>query len=64
MTANETIKTRAKEKGVKLWEIADALKISDANFSRILRHELPDSKQIFVLQLIDEIAEENEGAIQ
>ena len=41
MTANNEIKSRAKEKGVRLWEIADEIGLIDSSFSRKLRRELP-----------------------
>ena len=56
MTNNE-IRSKAKEKSVKLWQIADALGINDGNFSRKLRHELPEEEKNKILALIDEIAE-------
>lgn len=54
---NQEIKSKAKQKGVKLWEIADAYGINDGNFSRKLRHELPEAEKTKILALIDEIAE-------
>lgn len=37
---NSEVREHAKEKSVKLWQIADALGINDGNLSRKLRHEL------------------------
>ena len=37
--ANEAIKTAAKEAGVKLWEVAAALGMTDGTLSRKLRFE-------------------------
>lgn len=54
--ANERIRAAAKENGVKLWKIADALGVNDGNFSRKLRHELPPDETARILALIDEIA--------
>lgn len=56
MTNNE-IRTKAKEKSVKLWQLADELKISEPTMSRKLRHELPEAEKSKILALIDEIAE-------
>lgn len=56
MTNNE-IRTKAKEKSVKLWQLADELKISEPTMSRKLRHELPEEEKNKILALIDEIAE-------
>ena len=39
---NKKIRTYAKEKNVYLWQIADELNITDGNFSRKLRRELPE----------------------
>ncbi len=36
---NQRIKEYAKEKGVKLWQVADELKIADGQLSRKLRYE-------------------------
>ena len=56
MTNNE-IRAKAKEKSVKLWQIADALKISEPTITRKLRHELSEEEKQKILALIDEIAE-------
>ena len=43
---NTDIREAVKAAGLKLWQIADALGITDGNFSRKLRHELqPDEKE-------------------
>ena len=55
--SNNEIRTKAKEKSVKLWQIADALKISEPTITRKLRHELPEEEKNKILALIDEIAE-------
>lgn len=57
MRANKEIKTRAKEKGVFLWEVADKLGMIDTSFSRKLRHELPANEKNRILKIIDEISE-------
>ena len=56
--ANNIIRTRAKETGVKLWQIADKLGINDGNLSRKLRKELPESEQTKILNIINELAKE------
>ena len=55
-TMNQEIKTYAKEKGVKLWQVADELKITDGQLSRKLRYELPESEREQILSIIDLIA--------
>lgn len=57
MKSNNEIRSKAKEKGIKLWEIAEAMGMQDSAFSRKLRHELPEEEKTKILALIDEIAE-------
>lgn len=64
MKANAIIRTHAKEKGVKLWQLAAALHINDGNLSRKLRFELPEGEQERLLSIIDEIAAQKESAAQ
>lgn len=54
---NKTIRELAKEKNVKLWQIADALGINDGNLSRKLRKELPQEEQKRIISIINELAE-------
>ena len=56
--ANEAIKARAKEKGVKLWQVADRIGLTDSNFSRKLRKELPAADGNMIIGIIDDIAKE------
>ena len=62
MTANNEIKSRAKEKGVRLWEIADEIGLIDSSFSRKLRRELPRDEKDRILAVIDNIAAKRESA--
>lgn len=61
-TSNNDIKTKAKEKGVYLWEIADKLGLIDSNFSRKLRKELSAEEKHTIFKIIDEIASEKKTA--
>lgn len=54
---NKEIRTYVKEKGIYLWEIAEALHINDGNFSRRLRKELPEIQKQQIIRIIDELAE-------
>lgn len=56
MKANLDIKAKAKQYSVFLWEIADKLNVTDGNFSRKLRRELPAEEKQRIFSLIDEIA--------
>ena len=55
---NQAIRSYAKQKGVKLWQIAERLGINDGNFSRKLRRELPESERLALVQIVDELAME------
>lgn len=57
-TKNEQIRVAAKTAGVKLWQIAEAVGLSDGNFSRKLRHELPADERERILDIIEELAKE------
>ena len=54
---NNIIKNYAQKKRVKLWEIAEVLKISDANFSRKLRKQLSAEETQKIFEIIDIISE-------
>ena len=58
---NEAIRNAAKEKGVKLWEIAQKYGISDGNFSRKLRKELSSQETERILQIITDLSEAKEA---
>lgn len=62
MLANTDIRTTAKEKGVRIWEVAEIMKISDPTMTRKLRKELPDTEKQRIFTIIDEIAAEKENA--
>ena len=56
MLANADIRSTAKTKGVRLWEIAEFLKVSDPTMTRMLRRELPNEEKQRFFSIIDEIA--------
>ena len=56
MLANSDIRSTAKTKGVRLWEIAEFLKVSDPTMTRMLRRELPNKEKQRFLSSIEEIA--------
>ena len=60
---NVDIRIAAKERGVKMWEIAEALHIQDSAFSRKLRHELPPQEREKILIIISELSQEKAEAI-
>ncbi|MBC7342775.1 MAG: hypothetical protein H5U02_10100 [Clostridia bacterium] len=56
-TRNNDIREAVKEAGLFLWQIADALGITDAYFSKLLRKELPQEKKATIFQIIKELKE-------
>ncbi len=54
--ANEDIKAYAKQAGVRLWEIAERLNITDVTLSKKLRYELDNDFKGRILQVIDHVA--------
>lgn len=56
METNAEIRNAAKEKGVRLWEIANRVGVNDGNFSRKLRQELPQAEKEKILSIVDDIA--------
>lgn len=60
---NVRIREAAKQAGVFLWEIAERWGCNDGNFSRKLRRELPEDEQEKIIAIIEELAQEKEGAV-
>lgn len=58
MIANADIRSAVRRNGLYLWQIADKLGINDGNFSRKLRHELPDEEKQKIFAIIEELAKE------
>lgn len=54
---NTELRGYAEKRGVKLWELAEAIGITDSTMSRKLRKELPDDDRKKYLSLIDFVAE-------
>ena len=54
--ANESVRREAKKARVALWELADALGISEPTMTRKLRRELETSKQEKLIATIQTIA--------
>lgn len=59
LTANLELKRYARESGVTLWRVAEELGMSDHQFSRKLRHELPDCDHQRVRAIIERLAAED-----
>lgn len=56
---NLDIRKEAEQSNIKLWQIAEYLGITDGNFSRKLRKELPEEEKQKIFQIINELATEN-----
>lgn len=59
IAANVEIREAAKRSGVKLWQVAEEIGMSDAAFSRKLRHELPKEDRERVLSAITRLGAES-----
>lgn len=58
---NNDIKEAAKRAGVRLWQVAEVYGMNDGNFSRKLRKELPQEEKEKILEIIDRLAQEQQG---
>lgn len=55
--SNQEIRETAKNKKVRLWQIADKLGISEPTMTRKLRHELTNKEKKRIIKIINELAE-------
>lgn len=55
---NQEIRRAAESAGVRLWQIADALGISDSSFSRKLRKEFPQDEREKIISIIERLSQE------
>lgn len=62
--ANEAIREKVKATGVRYWEVAERIGISDVTLCRQLRRELPEARQQLILRAIDELARRNANGEQ
>lgn len=58
MKKNIDIRDLIEQSGVKYWEVAEALEITDGNFSRKLRKELSKKEKEFISNKILELNNE------
>lgn len=49
---NNDVRQAARAAGVRLWQIADMIGITDGNFSRRLRRELPEEQKKEIFNII------------
>lgn len=55
------LRNKIKESGLKHWEIALALGISESTFTRWLRRELPERESTQIYAVIDKLIKSKEG---
>ncbi len=55
---NDDLRKLAGDNEVKLWEIAEALGITDTSLSKLLRHELTGRKRERVIRIIERLGSE------
>lgn len=60
-TRNSDIRNFAKRSGVQLWKIAEKLGIAENTFYRYLRYELTKEQRTQYIEIIKEIAEEQQA---
>lgn len=53
---NIDIRNAAGSCGLKLWQVADAIGLTDSSFSRLLRKELPEEKKAQILEIIERLS--------
>lgn len=62
--ANRIIREELKSKGIRHWELAAALGISEQTMVRRLRFELDEDRQLEMLMKIEEIAKRKERSLE
>lgn len=62
--ANQIIREELKARGVRQWQLADALGISEQTMVRRLRFELDEETQLEMLTKIDELAKRKERSLE
>ena len=62
--ANQKVRMQARKAGIPLWMLADALDISEPTMTRKLRRELPDSEQVRLLSVIEQLAADRQEVLK
>ncbi|MCC8090769.1 MAG: transcriptional regulator [Oscillospiraceae bacterium] len=55
---NQEIRNEMKARGIKQWQIAEALGIGESTLSRHLRHELTEREKVLVLSIMEQLEQE------
>ena len=61
--ANKIVREELKQRGVRHWELAHELGVSEQTLVRWLRFELDDDRQLDMLMKVEAIAKRKETAI-
>lgn len=62
MRLNDDIRQAAQSAGVRLWQIAEKLGLSDGNLSRRLRRELSGEEKTRIMGIIEQLKEADSNA--
>ena len=62
--ANKIIRDELKTRGVRHWELAAALGVSEQTLVRWLRFELDEKRQLDMLMKIEEVAKRKERSLE
>ena len=62
MRLNDDIRQAAQSTGVRLWQIAEKLGLSDGNFSRRLRRELSGEEKAQIMGIIEQLKDADSNA--
>ena len=57
MINNKEIRFALRLHDVKQWQVAEALGMAEATFSRKLRHEMPEETKEKIIRIIEELGE-------
>lgn len=60
--SGQEVKAFIKSTGVKLWEVAEVLGMTDGNFSRRLRKPFNDNEVADIKRIVNTLTEQNEAA--
>ena len=55
---NLDVREYARNRNIPFWRIAEKYGMADSNFSRMLRHELPEDKKTEIRAIVDELVAE------
>ena len=56
---NQDIRKAIKSAGLRMWQVAAEYGINDGNFSRLLRHALPEDRKARILDIIVKLTVED-----